>query len=84
MLIEEQALINEVFNAIPQPNTVPSIGVFNLLNTLHQQCLPKYKKEFERTSSNNSNINLRLLQRRLSAVMNKHVPFEHVNRFVFC
>lgn len=30
----------------------------------------------------NVNINLRLLQTRLSAVMNKRIPFEHVNKWV--
>lgn len=40
------------------------------------------KDDVESVSFVDASINLRLLQKRLSAVMKKVIPYEHVNKFV--
>lgn len=52
----------------------------NVVSTPVSSTTAEESTDVERLSFCDANVNLRLLQKRLSAVMGKDVPFEHVNR----
>lgn len=65
------------------PTTSSSFSSFNksvLVNNFNQNL--SNQSDTDKVSEVDVNVNLKLLQTRLSAVMNKQIPMEHVDRFV--